>query len=225
MYDNIAQILADINARYPDNITREITESDVRFVTSNLSLFFNDRIIDFYKTAHTNDASYTVNVEVVNGENNITDGLVICDSISQNRSFIIPAGIRSGNKLLVFVKSTNGFNWVSNRDFQDISGVTNKLKEGGNLLVWVDNSQEPIIFYLGGGSVGTGTVLVDNNDPIESIDITNDYLNGLYPLSFQYPLNTLIRFTNLTDMEFNLGQSQRLDGMNWYTSLTSYKNQ
>lgn len=225
MYNSIAELLQNILDRYPDNTSREITENDVRFVTSNLSNFFYDRITDFYKTVHTTDANYTVQSEVVEGQNNLTDSVIICDMISANRQLNFPNGIRKGNHILIFVRSMNDHSWITNISMEDISGTTNQLKHGANLIFWDGSPSVPYIMFLGSNDVGTGVVLVKNNDPIESIEITNEYLNNLYPISFQYPLNTLIRFTNLTDLELNIGQSQRIDGDTWYTSLTYYKNQ
>jgi len=225
MYDNYQELIADIIAKYPNNSSREISETDVRQVSTDTADFFYRRILDFYKAVRTNDANYAVEFQSISGMNDIQDSIIVCDSISVDRTMTFPSAVRPGNKLLIYVRATNDHVWNTNITFINVNGTASQLREGGNLIIWTEIFPQPIIMYFNDGITSSSLIVVENDDPIESGDINNEFLNTNYPLSFQYPLNVIIRFNNLTDMPSNIGESKRLDGSTWYTSLTSYKNQ
>ncbi|MFX1709077.1 hypothetical protein PV783_34235 [Chitinophaga sp. CC14] len=125
-YNTVQQIHNDINAKFANNTTRNITEPVARQVLNDLVDFYAQRVVLYDQLVHTTDADFTW-LE--------PNYVVVCDVITADRILTLPV-IPPPRPLILFVDETPGFRWRTNIDFVDGGAPRRNLSSGFQALLW-----------------------------------------------------------------------------------------
>lgn len=208
-YANFQQLLNDIQNKFLNNNTRLITEPVMRQVQTDISTFFQQRIIDYYNRQEADDDDYTVlsaPEDPPTGNVNILDSVLLLPIATEFRQVILPANVAAGNHLLIFVKDSptiaadaGKFYWQTNLLMVDqYEDPHSNLKPGHNFLLWPQNGGSPILFYMGWDS---RLNVIPISTPISLVDITETLLNATFS---HINMGQEIHFDNLTDAPSNI---------------------